>query len=124
MADNNYTLSIPTSEDYVLIDINSPMTVELGLRCGREAAELGKQRRINRFLFDLRGAPNVEPVLPNYNFAYKDLQRFGFSHMARSALLTDAEDKSHDFLETLFINAGYEVRLFRDEAQAVAWLLP
>ena len=79
--------------------------------------------RINRYLFDSRGAPNVEKVLPNYEFAYKGLESFGFPRNSRSALLVDPHDKTHDFMETLFLNAGYEVKLFHDEAAAIAWLL-
>jgi hypothetical protein len=122
MLDLEYKLSVSNNATYIIINLLKPMTVELGQRCGSEATALGKSTGINRYLFDLRGAPNIENVLPNYHFAYQGLESFGFPRTSQTALLTDADDKSHDFMETLFLNAGYKVLLFRDEAAAVAWL--
>lgn len=122
MTDKGYEITVSADGTHIIIDIMAPMTVELGFQCGREASALGKRMGISRYLFDSRGAPNVESVLPNYDFAYKGLESFGFPRHSRSALLTDPDDMSHDFMETLFLNAGYEVRLFRDEAEAIAWL--
>ena len=118
----DYEVSISEDGRYVLVKVNRPMTHELGLECGRAATDLGKRSDIKRFLFDLRHAPNIETVLPNYEFAYKGLESFGFPRDSRSALLTDPDDRSHDFMETLFVNAGYFVRIFSDEKSAVAWL--
>lgn len=118
----DYEVSVSNNEKYIVVNVTSPMTVDLGRRCGIEATELGKRLHIYRYLFDLRSSPNVDELPKNYEFAYKDLDAFGFPRNARSALLTDAEDKTHDFLETLFINAGYVVRKFVDEESATSWL--
>ena len=83
---------------------------------------LGTRHNINRYLFNLRGAPNIENILPNYQFAYQDMDNFGFPKNARSVLLTNPDDKSHDFMETVFRNAGFNVRLFSNESSAIAWL--
>jgi len=107
---------------YILVKVNKPMTIALGRRCGKDATELGARHNINRYLFDLRGAPNIENVVPNYQFAYKDMDNFSFPRGARSALLTDPDDKSHDFMETVFRNAGFKVRLFSNKNSAIAWL--
>jgi len=107
---------------YILIKVNTPMTIDLGRRCGRDAVELGKRNDIKCYLFDLRGAPNIETVLPSYEFAYRDMEKFDFPKGARSALLTDPGDRSHDFMETVLLNAGYFVRLFTDEHAAISWL--
>ncbi len=98
------------------------MTSELGRRCGAAAVALGSVHGISSYLFDLRRAPNIQSVLPNYEFAYKELKGFGFPRGSRSALLTAPRDRSHDFLETVFKNAGYNVRLFTNEASAIEWL--
>lgn len=83
-----------------------------------EAARLG----LWRFLFDLRRARNVDDAAGNYYYAYEDLQRIGRPREARSALLVAPDDSSHDFVETSIRNAGYNVRLFREEGAALAWL--
>ncbi|PVV07783.1 MAG: hypothetical protein B6D77_13130 [gamma proteobacterium symbiont of Ctena orbiculata] len=98
------------------------MTNELGRQCGRDAVELGERNNIKCYLFDLRGAPNIESIFNNYEFAYREMAEFSFPKNARSALLTDPGDKSHDFMETVFVNAGYSVRLFTDPDAASSWL--
>ncbi|MET0068682.1 MAG: hypothetical protein ABW096_01480 [Candidatus Thiodiazotropha sp.] len=98
------------------------MTSELGRRCGEDAVRLGERNGINCFLFDLRGSPNIQSTLPNYQFAYHDMKEFGFPKDSRSALLTDPDDRSHDFMETVFKNAGYSIRIFTDLEHALAWL--
>lgn len=40
----------------------------------------------------------------------------------RAAILVDATDRKHDFVETVSRNAGYNVRVFDDEEAAIAWL--
>jgi len=105
-----------------VVQVFAPMDTDVGRRSGESATALAKSRGINRFLFDSRLAPNVQSVTLNYEFAYRELSDFGFPRDSRSALLTAPEDRSHDFMETLFKNAGYAVRLFHDEKQAVAWL--
>jgi DNA-binding response OmpR family regulator len=40
-----------------------------------------------------------------------------------SVFLTDVDDKSHDFMETAFRNAGFNVKQFKDKDTALAWLL-
>ena len=119
----DYNISVSENEKYILVKVNQPMTINLGRRCGLDATKLGERNNINCYLFDLRGAPNIENVLPNYQFAYEDMDNLGFPRNARSALLTDPDDKSHDFMETLFRNAGFNVRLFSNEHSAIAWLV-
>lgn len=118
----DYDISVSKNEKYILVKVNKPMTNNLGRRCGADATELGKSKNIKCYLFDLRGAPNIENVMNNYEFAYRDMDNFHFPRGTRSALLTDPDDKSHDFMETVFRNAGFNVRLFTCENSAIAWL--
>jgi hypothetical protein len=37
-------------------------------------------------------------------------------------MLTSPNDKSHDFIETVLRNAGYDVKLFVNESEAITWL--
>jgi hypothetical protein len=81
----DYHISVSDNGKYIIVNVNKLMTIALGRRCGKEATELGARHNINRYLFDLRGAPNIENVLPNYQFAYEDMDNFGFPKNARSA---------------------------------------
>ncbi len=118
----DYDVSVSENGNYIIIKVNVPMTNALGVRCGTDAKALGDQRGIERFLFDSRGAPNIESVTANYQFAYEDIGNFEFPRLARSALLVDPDDHSLDFMETVFLNAGYNVKLFSDEKEAIGWL--
>jgi len=50
------------------------------------------------------------------------LPKQDLSTSARVALLVAPEDHSHDFVELVVRNAGYNVRLFRNEGQAKSWI--
>ncbi|NCU00181.1 hypothetical protein [Candidatus Macondimonas diazotrophica] len=77
---------------------------------------------IKRFLVDVRNAPNLANTVQNYHFANADMTALDLQRDVRSAMLVALWDHRHDFVETFTQNAGYGVRLFRDEATAIAWL--
>jgi hypothetical protein len=98
------------------------MTPDLGRLCAVDAARLANERNIKKFLFDVRKAPNLQSVTEDYTYAYKEMDRFGFSRTMRSALLVSPDDRSHDFIVTAFQNAGYMIEHFTDEGSAISWL--
>lgn len=118
----DYKISLSESGNYVIIQVMQPMTSELGHRCGTDAARLAGEKKTNRFLFDLRESQNIQTVIKNYDFAYEGMMDFGFPRASISALLIKPGDKSHDFIETAFLNAGYNVKIFTNEKSAIAWL--
>jgi hypothetical protein len=99
------------------------MSNELSRRIARELADLSKQTGIERFFFDLRGAVCEEDMLSSYTMAYEDLEKIGPSRSHMTVFLTDIEDKSHDLMETLYRNAGFNVKQFKDRDTALNWLL-
>ena len=114
---------VAEDEQYLIVKVKAPMTVELGRRCGVDATALGEKTGIDRYLIDLRGSPNVEASTRNYEFANKDMRDFGYSRTARSALLTDSGGQSHDYIAGLMRTAGYDVRIFDDEQVSIDWLM-
>lgn len=98
------------------------MSSDIGRQSGVAAAQLANERNIKNFMFDVRSAPNVQSVIDDYTFAYEEMAALGFPSGSRSALLISSDDKSHDFIETAFRNAGYLVRIFTDESLAISWL--
>jgi hypothetical protein len=73
-------------------------------------------------LFDVRQVRCGASVAQIYQLAYRDSAMHGFSLDWRYAFLATVGDTSQDFLETVYTNAGYDARLFIDEAAARAWL--
>jgi hypothetical protein len=78
---------------------------------------------VNRFLTDVREAPNASSTFENYEFAYKDLKELDARQDARVAILAAPSDRTHDFVEMVVQNAGYSVKIFHDAETAIAWLL-
>ncbi|WP_429886326.1 hypothetical protein [Geoalkalibacter halelectricus] len=113
---------VAEGEDFVRIRIFVPMNNLIGERCARQAARLGEEHGLKKFLFDLRGAPNIQSVAQNYVFAYDELPQFEFPRASISAFVIDEGDSSHEFIELAFQNAGYIVKSFTDEDAAIKWL--
>jgi hypothetical protein len=118
-----YKLSVSDDRRYINIRLYVPMSNELSRTIAHELADLSKQTGIERFFFDLRGVVCEEDVLSSYTMAYEDLEKIGPSRSHMSVFLTDIDDKSHDFMETLYRNAGFNIKQFKDKDTALAWLL-
>ncbi len=118
----SYAVTLSESRRFLVITVEGSITVELARSFAREASRVSGDSGINRFLFDVREASNVDSVIANYRFAYEDMPALGLSRSARSAILTREDDRSHEFVELAAQNAGYLVRLFSERGAAVAWL--
>ena len=119
----SYQITVSEDRAYVRVSVHGPVTIPMARKYTEESAALGARLGIRSFLFDVRGAPNVETPLPIYRFAYEELPAFPLDPGASSAILASPGDESHDFVEVSLKNAGFDVRLFRDEESAVGWLL-
>jgi hypothetical protein len=117
-----YELDIPDLGTYVRVIITGNITREFAGRYSVAAKELAEEHGLKRFLFDLRHARNVESTIQNYQYAYADMPKFELDRLSRAAIIRDPEDHSHDFVELVSRNAGYNVRFFTSEEEAIAWL--
>jgi hypothetical protein len=115
--------SVSGDKQYLLIEVKRPMTTDLVRRCGEGIAELCQKTKISRFLIDLRGAPSLVNPIHDYNFAHHDMKFLNIPRNHRAALLVDPDDQSHQFIETVMVNTGYDARLFRDKHAAITWLM-
>lgn len=118
----NYTVGISESGKFIHLRVEGEVSVELARKWAAEMHEMSLASGVHRFLSDVRGARNVSSILENYMFAYKDAPELSLDRNARVAILTSPDDQSHDFVEVTLQNAGYNVKLFRDESSAVQWL--
>ena len=118
------SFKVTLSEDgtYVICKITGPLTAEIARESMIELDRMCRAHNIKRVLNDVREVSNVLNVTRNYEFAYKDMVELGIQRDVFGAILTAPEDSSHDFVETVARNAGYNVRVFRDENAAVNWL--
>lgn len=113
---------ISDNNKYIIVQVNENMTRILAERLGFEAVQLGNSKNITRFLYDLRNSRNTESINVNYIFANQDMKRLETNPNNMIAMLISVGDKSHDFIETVLRNAGYNVRIFEIESEAITWL--
>jgi len=117
-----YTISTSPDRPCVEIRVHAPVTSDLQRGFSKEAIEKAAESGHHCFLVDVSDVANVSSTLDQYRLAYRDMARFGLDRQAKIALLTAPGDRSHDFIQTVFTNAGYSCRLFADEASARDWL--
>lgn len=117
-----YTITPSEENQYLICRVSGEITVSSAEQVTMELDRVSRERRIKRFLYDVREAKNVMSNFQNYDYAYKEMSKMNLQRDVRSAILTEPDDHSHDFVETVMRNAGYSVRLFRDRDTAVAWL--
>ncbi len=117
-----FEISLAESGKYVRCQVFEPVTTEFALEFGKAAAQLSQSHGVSRQLYDVRGVKNISSVHHNYDFAYKDMVNLELDFNNRAAILIDPADRSHDFVEVVSRNAGYNVRVFVDEQKAIEWL--
>ena len=115
-------IKVSDNGKYIIVRVDEDMTRTLAESLGLEAMHLGIKKNLNKFLYDLRNSRNKETINANYIFAKQDLKRLDPNPANKIAMLTSPNDKSHDFIETVLRNAGYNVKLFIVEEEAIIWL--
>ena len=119
-----YAIKLSDDRKYIVIMVEGFVDNDMAMEYTIESQRLGKKEGISRYLVDLTQSRNVQSVGLNFEFIDRDLRSTDEVDIrGRVALLVSPEDHSHDFIETLSINRGINVRLFRNRADAVAHLL-
>ncbi len=118
----HYTVQPSVDGTFVIVKVVGEVTTALAREYSAVATEKSREWNIRNFMIDAREARNVESTLTNYEYAYEDMPKQDLNAAARVALLVAPEDHSHDFIEVVTRNAGFNVRLFRNEAQARNWI--
>ncbi|MBN2738399.1 MAG: hypothetical protein JXR70_15560 [Spirochaetales bacterium] len=120
----NYTISISDDKKYIILKNTGKITSENVKQRIIEAHQVGEKYNLHCYLMDLVEANNTDTIVNNYDFAYKDMkENKGINMFACVAFLVAENDHSHDFIETVLINAGYDIKLFRSKEKAIQYLL-
>ena len=117
-----YNISLSDDGTYMRIRVLEAITGEMEKEFAQRAIQDAKHHKIKRFLVDVRGTPNIASSTEHYYFVHENMNHFGLEKDSRIAVLADPDDKSHDFIETVFVNAGYRCCIFPDEGAALKWL--
>lgn len=118
-----YTLTPSDDNTYVILRFTGDITRLTVMQHIEQAHTLGERLGTNRFLLDLREATNTDSTTDQYEFVHRDMmQSKDIDVFARVAVLIDPENHSHDFLETVFRNVGFNLRLFNDREDALSFI--
>jgi hypothetical protein len=118
----SYEISLSEDQSYICIRLDENITGDLQKAFAAESIALAQEHGISNFFADLRGISNNSPVIDQYQLSYKDLDLLHLDKSSRIAALVSSGDSSHNFIETVMRNAGYNFQLFTDEQQAIDWL--
>lgn len=85
-----------------------------------DAHALGARLGIRRYLVDLTEAVNPDTAIEDYQLAFSDFPaNAAIDRFATVVALVRPGDHSHDFLVTVFQNAGFHIDLYEDRATAL-----
>ena len=118
-----FEISLSERKTYLNIRVKDVVTPDLLKEFIEKTANDSNINGINKFLFDLRQAPNQTSPSVHYNFVYNKFWKLGFKPGSKHALLVSLENKDdYIFVETILINAGYQGKIFTDEKDASEWV--
>jgi len=117
----SYQVFLAKNEKFIICQVSGEMTVETAKQFAAEIHNLSQEKNLKKFLIDVRQAPNISSIMQNYKFIYNDLNELDFQRNALTAILVNKGDHSHDFVETVSLNAGYNVKICDNEEEAIKW---
>lgn len=118
----SYQLTVSEDNQYLVCRITGAIDAAVASDFCMALDALGLETNIRCYLTDVRDAHNTLGYGENFHFVNQDMAAMGIRRGTRVATLIRRDDKTHQFLETLTHNAGYNMRIFHEEADAVAWL--
>jgi hypothetical protein len=115
-------LSLSDDSTFIIQRMGGPVTNELALQRAQEAASFANEHGVFRLLSDARGVAYEGTPFSHYEFTYMMKSSVPTARALKVAVLTSADDDSHDFLQIACRTADYALRVFKDYEEAVRWL--
>lgn len=119
-----YTLRISEDGLYVIITTTGSLTNESSLEQTTVVKEFARKYKLNKLFYDMVDCRYTGSIIGHYTYA-NDLMTASehISRADRVVILVDQDDHSHDFLETVSKNNGFDVTIFRNREDAIRHLL-
>jgi hypothetical protein len=118
----DFEVYLSQSKKFILCRPFVPITEELTRRMAAEVEKLSTETGVSDRLIDVRNIINVMSVSTNYDIAYEGLEDMRIDRSTKVASLQSPGETSHDFVCNAIRNSGFNLRVFTDEAAAIAWL--
>ena len=115
-----YTIKVSKDNKFIETISIGAMNNAVARQQNLEAQALGFEHNIDRFLVDVTESRFEGSALDHYGFANESVMKAEqYNRYARVAILVHPEDDSHNFIETVSRNAGFDITIFRDRDAAV-----
>jgi hypothetical protein len=118
-----YSVTVSDDKKYILLKVVGSISRQLSLQYNLEAHQLGRELGIDRFFLDFSECHNTDTVLRNYKYVYDDMKNPAINQEAHTVMIVGPNDHSHDFIESLFKDAGVDFTLFHERDLALWHLL-
>jgi hypothetical protein len=118
----DFELCLAPQGDHAIMTNYADVTHPSAVERQRAMQAFSDEHKVTRFLIDTRGKQFVGGPIELYTFVRRTLPDEGYNRHWRVALVTSPDDHSHDFLETVSQNAGYQVMVFKSFTTAQEWL--
>jgi len=117
-----FSVEFVRNGNYLRISLFAPVTRDLANALAQRVQQECGRVGCEGYLLDVRSAPNDSSVHDNYEFVNWDLKELGIVPQVKGAVLTAANDDTHNLSIFMLRTAGYDVHDFTDEHEAVTWL--
>jgi hypothetical protein len=118
----NATVSVSADGRYGIAVVETDFGGAGAAELSRRVIAFAMERSLPCCLIDVRKARFLGSAFDHYDFANHDLADIKDADRLPVAVLVAEGDNSHEFLETVAVNAGYELRVFAQEGAALAWI--
>lgn len=116
-----YQLSYDKQRDLINGKIEGEIDPDLVEKMASELAALVISTGCHKLLNDLRGAKITHSTLDIYQMP-RIVDRHGVLKKCKRALLVSESSEDFEFLETVSLNVGQQVRVFKEPQAAIDWL--
>jgi len=118
-----YSMSLTENDTIIVIRIFGTADVQRSFDYAKEVHDYALKAGIKKLLIDCTESKNIDTISNIYRFAYEYMGKLSdFCLQMRIALWVSPDDHSRDFMETVFINSGYKIKLFRNREKAMEYL--
>lgn len=109
------------SGKYLVCRVDEPITFEVIQEMTSRMNKLAEETGVHRRLIDARGTSNMMSVMANYDLAYKYLDAMQLDRSTKIAALRMPRNEE-GFASIAIRNAGFNLKVFVDETEAITWL--
>ena len=117
----SYTINYDQGTETIMVAVHGELDLQLLQRLATDVAAAIKRHDCKRILNDLRNARLTQKSFDIYQMP-EEAKKLGIGHSHKRALVVEDRATDFHFLETVFVNRGYEVKMFTNPDEALVWL--